>query len=565
VTSTGLVRQTAAGGPWFRAAAAASLAAAFGQIALFYAVAAILSSLLDPRPAADMTRWIVTGAAGLAAQAMLNGIGALLAARGAEAVERATRVRLLPLVLSAPAAALGGAATSRLLLEEPRRLADSSARWQPARLQAALVPAAFVACAFAVNWLVGLLLLLAAPLIPLNMAVFGMGAQRISERQATQLAELDDLILDRIKAADTLRALRAADGQAAVVRAAAEELARRTLAVLRIALGSSAALEAITTYAVAVSATYIGLVLLRYVHVAGAPTSLDLRGGLFLLLLAPAFFLPFRDLAAAYHDRQDAEAASEALSGLLSAPDPGPPPLAAGISAELTGQLPAVPAIRLRGVGVCFPDARCDVLGDVDWDVPRGALAGVAGPSGAGKTTLLRLIAGRLAPTSGSVSRGGPGGVAWVGQRPYFFQGTIADNLRIAAPDAAEDALWRALREVGLADVVAAIPGGLSATLTWQGGGLSGGQAHRVAVARALLSDAGIVLLDEPTAHLDPVAEAALIEVIAGLVPGRTVVVASHSAAVLGACSDVLVVGHGQRAADSALGLRVGAGGAGVR
>jgi len=130
-----------------------------------------------------------------------------------------------------------------------------------------------------------------------------------------------------------------------------------------------------------------------------------------------------------------------------------------------------------------------------------------------------------------------------VGQRPYFFQGTIADNLRVADPGAAEDSLWLALRAVGLADVVAALPGGLSAELTWRGGGLSGGQAHRVAIARALLSDAGVILLDEPTASLDPAAEAALAGLIAGLVPARTVVVASHSPAVLDRCSAVLSLG----------------------
>jgi ABC-type transport system involved in cytochrome bd biosynthesis fused ATPase/permease subunit len=126
----------------------------------------------------------------------------------------------------------------------------------------------------------------------------------------------------------------------------------------------------------------------------------------------------------------------------------------------------------------------------VTWDVPSGALVGVAGPSGAGKTMPLRLIAGRLTPTSGSVSRASSQ-VAWVSQRPYFFQGTIADNLRIADPDAPDDALWRALQDVGMAKAVAAIPGGLSATLNWQGRRLSGGEAQRVAVARALLSDAG--------------------------------------------------------------------------
>lgn len=526
---------------WFRAAAAAAVGAAFGQVVLFYAVADVLAAPLQPGP--QLARWIAAGAVGIAAKAAFDALAALLAARGAAEAEHAARRRLLPAILPAagavPAggAVAGGATASRALLEEPGRAADAASRWVPARLEAAVVPAVVIAFAFAANWLVGLILLLAAPLIPLNMAVFGLGARHVSERQATTVAELGDLVLDRVKGAATLRAFGAAGREAAVVRAAADDLARRTMAVLRIALGSSAALEAMVTYAVAVAATYIGLVLLRYVHVALAPTSLDLRGGLFLLLLAPAFFQPFRDLAAAYHDRQDAEAAVGILAARLSPPVQGQNTSPERIAVSAPG-----PAVCCRGVTFRFPDSGANLLSGLDWDVPRGALVGVTGPSGAGKSTLLRLVAGRLAPSSGAVAREG-GQMAWVGQRPYFFQGTIADNLRVADPGAAEDSLWLALRAVGLADVVAALPGGLSAELTWRGGGLSGGQAHRVAIARALLSDASVILLDEPTASLDPAAEAALAGLIAGLVPARTVVVASHSPAVLDRCSAVLSLG----------------------
>jgi ABC-type transport system involved in cytochrome bd biosynthesis fused ATPase/permease subunit len=183
------------------------------------------------------------------------------------------------------------------------------------------------------------------------------------------------------------------------------------------------------------------------------------------------------------------------------------------------------------------------VLAGVEWVVPRGVLAGVEGISGAGKTTLLRLVSGRLVPTAGSLICSAER-VAWVNQRPYLFQASIAENLLIASPNADDEMLWEVLRSVGLADMVAAMPGGLLAPLGWNGAGVSGGQANRLALARALLSESDTILLDEPTAHLDPFAECEVLDAIELLVPARTIIVASHSPEVLGRCSQVLHLGE---------------------
>jgi ABC-type transport system involved in cytochrome bd biosynthesis fused ATPase/permease subunit len=195
--------------------------------------------------------------------------------------------------------------------------------------------------------------------------------------------------------------------------------------------------------------------------------------------------------------------------------------------------------VRAQALGLRYPDADADALHNVDWLVPRGAVAGVAGASGAGKTTLLRLVTGRLAPSAGSLERMSDG-VAWVSQQPYFFQTSIAGNLLVARPGATEEDLWDALHAAGLAEVIDAIPSGLHTQLGWNGAALSGGEARRLALARALLCGAKTLVLDEPTAHLDPDTEARLIETIAALAPQRTIIVASHSAAVLSRCSQVL-------------------------
>jgi len=226
----------AAGLPWFRAAAGAGLVSSAGLALLLDAIATLLSARLQDHPL-SATHWILLGLVGLAAQTAASLVAGLFAARGAAAVERSARRQGLAAVLS-PGAAPGNSATaSRLLVEEARKMAEATARWEPARLRAVLVPALLVGLAFAVNWLVGLLLLLAAPLIPLNMAAFGLGAQRLSEQQAIQMASLDELVLDRIKGAATLRAFGAAQRERAVGPPAADALARRARVVGEVARG----------------------------------------------------------------------------------------------------------------------------------------------------------------------------------------------------------------------------------------------------------------------------------------------------------------------------------------
>jgi ATP-binding cassette, subfamily C, bacterial CydD len=552
VTEEPVAASIGAAKEWFTAAALAGVASAVALVVVLFAVASLISAHLD-RHGYGSIRWFVVGVVALACQMAFVGVRSLFAARGAGVVETELRRHVVRQLFAHGAPPVSSAVASRVLVEESARVAEASARWEPLRIEVGVVPAVLVAFVFSVNWFVGALLLVAAPLIPLNMAVFGMGAERLSARQADQVAELDQLVLDRIKGAATLQALCAAGRERRTVRDAADELAQRTMAVLRVALLSSAALEALVTYAVAVVATYIGLVLLRYVHIGWAPTNLGLRSGLFLLLLAPAFFQPFRDLAAAYHDRQDVKVVTETLSRELGAVietrsdcrEPQP----FGDYSETSPLWPSQPirvtssprplVVRAVGVGLRYSDATAFAVDEVDWRVPRGALAAVAGPSGAGKTTMLRMITGRLVPSHGTLDVGAAE-IAWVSQRPYFFQTSIAENLTVPRPSATEDELWDALRLVGLAEVVAAIPDGLATRLGWSGEALSGGQARRLALARALLCGAEMLVLDEPTAHLDPKTEENLIETIVALTPLRTIVVASHSPAVLARCDPIL-------------------------
>jgi ATP-binding cassette subfamily C protein CydD len=309
---------------------------------------------------------------------------------------------------------------------------------------------------------------------------------------------------------------------------------------------SAAVLEAIVTVAVAVVASYIGLTLLGYVHIPGLPSGMSLRTGLFLLMVTPLYFQPVRALAAAYHERAEALAAIEALQPLLDAA-PAPPQRAAA------RPLRSAPAVEIAGLTVVFPGRAAPALGDVSLAIEPGELIGVSGVSGAGKSTLLRALAGDLQPSAGGVLLDGVPptvvprtAITWLGQRPYLFSGSLAENIALGRPEAHDVDVLRAAYAAGLGDVLARLPEGLGTPVGEGGWGLSGGEAHRVALARTFLKRAPLLLLDEPTAHLDAASEAGIIEVIRRLARDATTVLASHSPALLAACDRVITLDRGR-------------------
>jgi ATP-binding cassette, subfamily C, bacterial CydD len=411
---------------------------------------------------------------------------------------------------------------------------------------ATVVPLVLLAAVFPLSWLVGLVLVLCAPLPPVNLSIVGMGTAAVARRHGEELRHVSGYFLDRLRGLATLRALGAERAELERVRAASERLAERSMAVLRVAFVSAAVLEAIVTIAVAVVAMYIGLTLLGYVHVPGLPSHMSLQTGLFLLMVTPLYFQPVRALAAAYHERADALAAIEALAPLLEAE------LARTERAPrhvLTGP----PAVEVTRLTVMFPGRELAALDDLSLAVASGELVGVTGASGAGKSTLLRVLAGDLEPSGGTVLLDGvpPTGleraaITWLGQRPYLFPGSLADNIALARPQAHELEVRRAALAAGLGEVLTRLPDGLQTPVGEHGWGLSGGEAHRVALARTFLKRAPLLLFDEPTAHLDATSEAGIIEVIRTLARNATTVVASHSPALLAACDRVVTLDRGR-------------------
>jgi ATP-binding cassette subfamily C protein CydD len=423
-------------------------------------------------------------------------------------------------------------------------VADHHAQALPLRLSAPVSMAVVFLVTAVVQWPAAVILLLASLLIPPNMRLAGLFAKEGADERVAASTRLATVVLDSFRGMRTLRSIGAIERRRGQLAAADASLNATTMAVVRRAFLSGSVMEVVITFSIAANATYIGLSLLGYLRLPGVP-HVTLFTGLLALLLCPMYFAPLRALAAAYHSRERAAAAAPAIMALLTetpAPDtrPAPPP-----ARPVT--------VVLIDTGFRFPGADRPVIRDVNMAAPAGRWTAIIGPSGVGKTTLLSLIAGVRRPATGTVEWVTPreavtphlGGCAWIGQQTVILPGSISDNIHLGRPAASRAEMERAVVAAGLADVVATLPDGLDTWLGEGGWGLSTGEARRIAIARAFLSDAELWVLDEPTAHLDAHAEARVIDALRHATQGRTVVMATHSGALAGAADTVLTITDG--------------------
>ncbi len=419
------------------------------------------------------------------------------------------------------------AAFATTLVDRIDALDGFYARWLPAASLAIALPLIVLAVVAAVDWRGALILGGAGLLVPIAQAISGIGAAAASRRQFTALSRLQTRFLDRVRGIATIvLAGRAADEAAALAKAA-DELRRRTMRVLRVAFIASAALDCAMALALVVLAIRYGDAALEH--------RLDPVPALFVLLLVPEFFAPLRAFSLAYQDRSHASGAAEALAAL-----PPMPVVAVPDQPVRTVSARGI-AIAFEHVSFTWDPARGPALEDVSFRVPAGETLVLAGPSGSGKSTVIELLLGFVQAQSGRVLLNGadlasivPEALtrmtAAIGQRPVLFASTVRDNIRFARPDATDRELEAAARSAGLTPVVETLPQGFDTPIGEGGYGLSGGQAQRVAIARAFLKNAPLLLLDEPTAHLDPATEGDVMESLQRLAAGRTVIMASHAA-----------------------------------
>ena len=405
-------------------------------------------------------------------------------------------------------------------------------RYVPAAIFAMVGPSVvLLALLYADPW-AALVLLGCGLLVPVGMAVAGIGAAAASRNQFLAMGRLQARFLDRVRGIATIVLYGRAEDEARALAIAADDLRARTMRVLRVAFLSSVVLDLVAALAMVVLAIhYFGL--LRADGTAGV-----LWPALAVLLLTPEFFAPLRTFSAAYQDRLHATGAAESLIDLPPLPEPAP-------AREIR-------TVAAQGVTVVFDNVR------LTWDASRGpaldglsfkAAAGetlvLAGPSGAGKSSVIEILLGFVRPDSGRVTINGaditdlvPQALSrltgWIGQRPVLFAGSIRDNILFARPEASPEEVAAAATAARLDQFTAGLPAGLDTQIGEGGYGLSGGQAQRVAIARAYLKNAPLLLLDEPTAHLDPATEQEVLDSLRRLALGRTVILASHSSAAHG-------------------------------
>jgi len=451
------------------------------------------------------------------------------------------------------------AETAHTLLEQVDKLEPYYTRYLPRLVGTVLCPLLLLLVIFQTDWVSGVILLLTTPVIPFYMALIGKGAESVSREQMGVTRSLSARLLDYLQGMQTIKALGATARAEGKIAEASHELSERTMAVQRITFLSSGVLEFFSTFAIAILALYIGLSLLNYIHLSASPTGMSLQTGLFILLLAPSYFQPLRAYAAAYHDRVDALAAAAHIIALLeAAPHPSDTTDVSSGESGVEQQGPAdcpgeMRCIELRHVTLRYPGRTGSALTDITFRLDQGEKVALVGPSGAGKSSLLSILVGFVGASEGEVFVNGRSltesrsmHVTWIGQRPYLFPGTLAENIALGHPQASRQAIEAAASRARVMDFATSLPSGLDTVIGERGLGISGGEAQRVALARAFLDDAPFLVLDEPTAHLDEDSEAALIETIAELAREKTLVLATHSPALLGLCERVLLLDEGK-------------------
>ena len=428
-------------------------------------------------------------------------------------------------------------ALSTQVLEQVDALDGYISRFYVQRTVAVFTPLLIAAAVFAHSKLAAALMLLTAPLVPLFMVLVGTAAAEKSRSQLDTLAQLGGRFLDLVRGMPTLKRLNAAVQAEAQVSASALAYQKRTMSVLTLAFLSGAVLELFASLAIALVAVYLGLGLIGVLPWAKGVVPVPYQSALFILLLAPEFYAPLRQLGNDYHAKAQAQAAAEALQPLLAhesvQDETGQPGLR-------RIQLNHAPALRLENLSIGGEGGRMR-LADTNINVAAGARIGIGGESGIGKSSLLQALLGFGSyqgklfiddeDYAGLDVRHLQSQIGYLAQTATLLPGSIADNLRLANDDADAAQMQQALAAVGLWDLVRRLPQGMDTPLGERGQGLSGGQQQRLSLAQLLLRDTPLWLLDEPAAHLDEETAAELYQVLAGISRGKTVLLVSHDLA----------------------------------
>ncbi|MBS0904492.1 cysteine/glutathione ABC transporter permease/ATP-binding protein CydD [Pantoea dispersa] len=537
-----------------RLASLAGFAAALILIAQAWLLASLLQKLLvEQQPRAELVSDFLLLLLCFALRAALHYGREMAGFRAGVAIRRALRQQVLDrLNALGPAWIQGKPAGSwaTLLLEQIEEMQEYYARYLPQMSLAVFVPCAILIAIFPINWAAGLILLATAPLIPLFMALVGMGAADANRRNFLALARLSGDFYDRLRGRETLRLFHRADAEQQAIAATTQDFRQRTMEVLRLAFLSSAVLEFFASLAIAVVAVYFGFSYLGELNFGHYGTGVTLFAGFLALILAPEFFQPLRDLGTFYHAKAQAVGGADALDTFLRE-TPQRAPQAA------TQTLDADAPLSLRAQDLVIMTATGEALSQpLNFSLAPGQRVALVGQSGAGKSALMNVLLGFL-PYQGSLCINGQElrdisrsswqqQLAWVGQNPQLPAATLRDNLQFTDTPVDEATLTAVLQRAGVSEFLSRLPQGLDTPVGDGGIGLSVGQAQRIAVARALLKPARLLLLDEPGSGLDSQSEQHVMGALQQAAQQQTTLMITHQLHALDQWDEVWVMQAGQ-------------------
>ncbi|WP_339387027.1 heme ABC transporter permease/ATP-binding protein CydD [Vibrio caribbeanicus] len=433
-----------------------------------------------------------------------------------------------------------------LLLEQVDDMQDFFARYLPQMSLSVFVPFVILVVVFPINWVAGFIFLLTAPLIPLFMALVGLKAADANRKNFKALQRLSGHFYDRLQAMTTIRLFDRTRAETEIMRGASEVFRTRTMDVLRIAFLSSAVLEFFTSISIAMTAVYFGFAFIGELNFGDYGLGVTLFSGLFILILAPEFYQPLRDLGTFYHAKQQAVGAAESIVEFLSTEVDSVVSGSKAISDE--GSI----TIRARDLEVFSPDGK-QLIGPLSFTLVANQTTAIVGPSGAGKTTLINAILGFL-PYKGSLTindierkdldlKHWRSQISWVGQNPLLLHGSIRDNITLGKPYVSNQQVSQALDDSFSSEFVE--EHGLDYLISDRSSGLSVGQAQRLALARAMIQNGRFWLLDEPTASLDARSERLVVQGLENQINNRTALMVTHQLNPLRSVDQIIVMQNG--------------------
>ncbi len=494
----------------------------------------------------------VSGLLGLAVlvtigRAILVGINESASNRIAQSVKTDLRNRLMQHLFALGPAFGHGERTGDITataVEGIEALDAYYGQYLPQLLIGILVPVSILLVVLPRDLLSGVILCLTAPLIPFFMYMIGRGAEVSARERLGALGRLSSYFLDSLQGLATLKAFGQSRAQAENIARVGEEFRRLTLRVMQRSFLSAFALELLATMSTAIIAVEVGLRLLY--------SRMQFADALFLLILAPEFYQPLRTLGLRFHAALSGTAAARRIFAILDTPLPTPEPATQDGPRDSEASVGSRWNIELAGVSYTYPGQEKPALDELDLHIAPGTHVALVGASGSGKSTLASLLLGFIEPSAGHISVRSESGrtrvgqerrwlMAWVPQRPHLFRESVAMNIRAGNVHASQDDIVQAARSASLDQTIESLPEQYETSIAEGGSRLSGGEAQRLALARAFLRNAPILILDEPTSNLDPENEALLKASTRRLMHGRTVITIAHRLATI-RDADLIVV-----------------------